>query len=86
MSAKEFLLIDAGNQRLKWRRAGVDYCADWLQDSQGGLLPDWEISPSQNQALVASVSLSGLPFRRCFRFDAATRPNVIDGVSKLSTR
>lgn len=55
MSGKNIILIDAGNQRLKWRRASVDHCLDWTDDSHNVVLPKWENKSPRDEALVASV-------------------------------
>lgn len=54
MSLSPTLMIDAGNQRLKWRAEGSDYVVDW---KAGAELhdPGWPHAEANGLALVSSV-------------------------------
>lgn len=54
MSVSPKLLIDAGNQRLKWRAEGVDQAIDW-NAGKHLTAPEWSMAQSGEFALVSSV-------------------------------
>ena len=54
MSASTKLLIDAGNQRLKWRVGDVTQAVDWNAEAELADL-NWPVSEDAGLALVSSV-------------------------------